>query len=836
MGFGGTRSGDTGTEVLCAHCGLPVPANLVGKDGEPSFCCSGCKTVYGVIRGAGFEKFYELQAIDDDGVDAPANPKLESFAEFDDPDFLAMHTKQVESARRAELYLEGVHCAACVWLVEKLPEMVDGVISVRLDFGRSVATVLYDPDAVRLSTIGRALDRLGYTPHPFRSSERRDLARKEERKLLVRLGVAGAAAGNVMLIAVALYAGAGDDPTVSELFRWVSLCITVPAVLWAGRTFFSGALAGLRARTLHMDLPVSLAILGATASSVAHTAMGEGHVYFDSVSMLMFLLIAARWAQVRALRAASDASELLFSLAPSTARLIEDDADASREVPVDTVVPGQQVEVRAGESLPVDGVVLVGRSRIDNALLTGEPVPVEVEEGTEVHAGAHNVAARLVVRVMATGENTRVGRLLAAVEEAQRRKAPIVRLADRVASYFVFAVLVLAGATAAVWWDAGSQVAVERVVAMLVVTCPCALGLATPLALIHALGTAARRGIFVKGADTVEALSRVRHVILDKTGTLTQGRVGLTSFDGDASLLDAMAALEAQSSHLIARAVTDAAPAAADARHDVRDVVEAPGSGVRGSVDGVEVVLGKADFLRECGVGVDAVWDTRMAEAAERGETPVLVASGGKAAAMATFGDPLRDDSLAAVRYLERMGMTVGILSGDHPQVVRHVARALGIDEEAAQGAVSPEGKLAMVEGMTQGGRDAAMIGDGVNDAGALAAARVGIAVRGGAEVSLATADVFLTRPGLMPAVELVRGCRATLRVVYRNLGISLVYNVIGASLAIGGFINPLVAAVLMPLSSLTVVLSSAFARPFPRTTKKFPDAQPVASSQEVPA
>lgn len=834
VGIGGTTKRSGKTEVFCAHCGLPVPSSLVAPDGV-SFCCSGCKTVYGVIRAAGFDKFYDLKAIDTDRVDVPANPKLASFSQFDEPEFLRLHTQGDGDLRRIDLYLEGVHCAACVWLVEKLPEMIDGVAGVRLDFGRSVARVEYDASKVELSRIARRLDSLGYTPHPFRSTERRALAKLEERKLLIRLGVAGAAAGNVMLIAVALYAGAGDDPGVANLFRWISLLITVPAVLWSGRTFFAGAWAGLRSRTLHMDLPVSLAIVAATASSTVHTVWGRGHVYFDSVAMLMFLLLAARWAQVRSLRAASDASELLFSLAPSKARLLDEEG-SSRDVPVESIVVGQRVEVRAGESVPVDGVVESGFSRIDNALLTGESVPVPVEAGSEVHAGASNVAARLVVRVTATGSATRVGRLLAAVEEAQRRRAPIVVLADRVASYFVFAVLLLSAATAAIWWGSGAEIVVERVVAMLVVTCPCALGLATPLAVANALGSAARAGIFVKGADTVEALARIRHVMLDKTGTLTQGRVALTSFEGSEGLLERVAALEAQSSHLIARAIEQAVPSGRVSRYCVEDVAEVVGAGLRGRVDGCTLMLGTVKFLQDSGVEVAEPWLRKVRVAAQRGETPVLVASDAAVSGLATFGDPLREDSEEAVGALRRMGLSLGILSGDHPRVVEHVAGALSIDSANARGDVSPESKLAIVERMAAEGRHPAMIGDGVNDAGALAAARVGIAVRGGAEVSLATADVFLTRPGLMPAVHLIRGCRRTLRVVYRNLGISLIYNAAGATLAIVGLINPLVAAVLMPLSSLTVILSSALARPFPKSSSPGPVDAPVARKEEVPA
>jgi Cu2+-exporting ATPase len=589
--------------------------------------------------------------------------------------------------------------------------------------------------------------------------------------------VAAAAAGNVMLIAVALYAGAGADPEVAQLFRWVSLLVTLPAVLWAGQTFFRGALAGLRVRTLHMDVPVSLALIGATVSSAYNTLRGSGEIYFDSVALLVFLLLVARWLQVRALRAASDASELLFSLAPSRARVV-DPSGQVREVSVESLVAGQIAEVRAGEGIPVDGTVIEGQSRIDNALLTGEPMPVAVAAGSEVHAGAHNVAARLLVRITAAGEDTRVGRLLAAVSEAQRRRAPIVKLADRVAACFVFAVLLLAGLSAAVWWSAGPDIAAERAVAMLVITCPCALGLATPLALARALGLAARRGIFVKGADTVETLSRVDTVLLDKTGTLTHGRVALGSFEGSRELASRVAALEQHSAHPFARALHSAFPVAGD--HQVEGVEDTAGAGIRGRVDRQQLVVGSPAFVRRWVAQVTPQWQARLRQAGERGTSPVLVAEAGRIAGLITFTDPLRADSAAAVHSLRRLGLGLSILSGDDPARVAEVARQLRVDRASAQGGLTPEAKLEQVRQLVAAGRVVAMVGDGVNDAAALAAAQVGIAVRGGAELSLATADVFLTQPGLPPAAELVRGARATLRVVRRNLGISLCYNLVG--------------------------------------------------------
>ena len=829
-----SQPNDQRPDRVCEHCGLPVPGNRAPNAEGLYFCCGGCEAVYGVIRTAGLGRYYDLRLDDQNRPALPAAPSGSSFAQFDDPTFQAAHVKPQGDLGLIDLYVEGVHCTACVWLIEKLPQLVPGVVSVRLDFGRSVAQVLFDPDQIRLSEIAARLDAFGYTPHPFRAADRRTLRRREEHRLLIRLGVAGAAAGNVMLIAVALYAGAGEDPGVAHLFRWVSMLVTVPAVLWAGIPFFRGAWAGLRARTLHMDVPVSLALIGATASSSVHTLLGRGDVYFDSVAMLTFLLLLARWLQVRALRAASDASELLLSLTPSRARIVEADGSV-REVAVDGVLTGQVVEVRAGESIPVDGVVVQGQSRIDNALLTGEPLPVEIAIGSEVNAGAQNVSARVRVRVTATGENTRVGRLLQAVSEAQRRRAPIVRLADRVASYFVLGVLLLAGISAALWWGHGPEIVTARVVAMLVVTCPCALGLATPLALAHALGLAARRGIFVKGADTVEALAHVTNVVLDKTGTLTHGRVTLTAFDGSDELLTRVAVLETHSSHPFALALVSAAPR--DARRlDVDEVVDTVGGGVQGRVEGDRMIVGSPTFIAQQVGEIGSEWRSRIQAVAARGASPVLVMVGGRIAALAVFEDPLRADSAAAVAALRRLRLDLEISSGDHPTAVEQVARAVGIAASAAHGAVSPEGKLGHIERLTEQGRDVAMIGDGANDAAALAAARVGIAVRGGAELSLATADVFLTHPGLMPAVELIRGCRAALGVVRRNLGLSLVYNLITASLALAGWIGPLLAAVLMPISSLVVVLSSILSRPFPRAragSQPEPAAHPGQSASE---
>ncbi len=815
------------TALDCTHCGLPVPPGLVQEGAETQFCCSGCETVYGVIHEHGLERYYALREDEDRQV---AKTSGRRYDEFDDPAFLELYARTREDGlAEIELLLEGVHCAACVWLVEKVPAVREGVIEVRLDLPRRRARVVWNPEAIALGAIARLLDSLGYPVHPYRRSEAEKIARREDRRLLLRLGVSGAAAGNVMLIAFALYGGMfhGMAAEYETFFRWTSLIIAVPAVLYGGSVFFRGAWAALRTGALHMDLPISIGILAGFGWGAVNTVRGTGEIYFESVTALVFLLLAGRLVQQRRQRAARDAAELLFALAPASARLVEPGAaegeELVREVPVEVLRPGCLVELRAGDAAPADGVVARGTSRIDLSLLTGESRPVAVEPGAELFAGTVNLGARLVVRVDKTGEETRVGKLMALVEESAGRKAPIVLLANRLAGWFTAAALALAAVTFLVWLalePGAPDAAIERAVALLIVTCPCALGLATPLAVSAAIGKAARRGILIKGADVLERLARPARLWLDKTGTLTRGETRLVHWSGDARVLPLVAALEQHSAHPLAEAFLAAleeepfASAVRGGLPEAEHVDESLGGGVRGRVAGVEVVVGSPGYLERMHGALDTVERARVRSITEKGHTPVLVALDGALVAEAAFGDPLREEAPALIAKLRKEGWQAGILSGDHQDVVSAVGGQLGLPEEACRGGVVPEQKLAAVS--HEGGDEApVMVGDGVNDAAALAAAGVGIAVRGGAEAALAAADVYLSEEGLAPLDHLLSGAARTLRVIRRNLIFSLLYNVVGATLAITGVINPLIAAILMPASSLTVLTISFRSKTF---------------------
>jgi len=793
----------------CAHCGLPVPLARRTSAGAASFCCDGCATVFSVLLEHGLTRYYALARAAGERV--PAHVTGRGHEELDDPAFVARACTPLPGGLLAtDLYLEGVHCAACVWLVEKIPSLVRGAIEVRLDLPRSRARVLWDPMKAKLSEIAVALDRLGYPVHPYRGARAAEVRKRENRELLLKIGVAGAVAGNVMAIAFGLYGGFlhGIEPEYLMLFRVTSLLVAAPSVFWCGSTFFRGAFFALRAKTLSMDVPIAIGLVAGYAQGAVNTVRATGEVYFDVVTMLVFLLLAGRYLLKRRQGAAVEAAELLSSLAPSSARVLEDGGE--REVPLEALVPGMRVAVLAGETFPADGLVVDGRSSVDPSLLTGESRPVEVACGDAVHAGTVNLSGRLEVAIESTGEDTRVGRLMRLVEESARRRAPIVQLADRISGRFVAAVLALAAITFAIWWHVSAQLAFDHAVALLIVTCPCALGLATPLAISAAIGRAARAGFLVRGADVIEALSRGGRMILDKTGTLTMGELAVVAYSGSEQVRALVAAAEAHSSHPVARALATSRPPAMGPV----EIEETLGGGIVGRVGRHAVVAGSPAFL----ASRFPVWPleitSRVAAFSAEGLTPIVIAVDGAVCGVFGLGDPLRDDARGAIHALRALGYESSILSGDHPGAVSAVARALDVSPDRARGSVSPEGKVAAVLAEKERGA-VVMVGDGVNDAAALASADVGVAVHGGAEAAFAVADVFVTRPGLNRLVELVVGSRRTMRVVKRNLIFSLLYNVVAVVLAMTGFINPLLAAILMPLSSLTVIASSSLSRSF---------------------
>ncbi|MBI1369942.1 MAG: heavy metal translocating P-type ATPase [Planctomycetes bacterium] len=805
-------------KALCTHCRLPVPAGLIEPGAAQQFCCSGCRTAHQIIHECGLDAFYKLRE-SGDAFNEPTRGTDAAYGEYDDPQFIALYAAPAPAGCRSiDLRLEGVHCAACVWLIEKLPRVLPGVIEARLTMHKATVRIVWDPSRLALSRIARVLDNLGYPSHPSRRTPAQQINTLEDRRLLWRIAVAGAIAGNVMLMAVALYAGmfSGMDAWERTLFRYGNMLLGVLALAWPGRVFLRGAVAAVRTRTPHMDLPIALGLIAGGVAGAVNTIRGSGEIYFDSLTVLIFLLLVGRWLQHRQQRRAADALELLFSLTPRSARRIV--GDAIESIAVESLNVGDLIEVRAGENLPADGRIVEGHSELDRSLLTGESAPCAVGPGDAVLAAMVNIAAPLRVRVEASGADTRLGQLVRLVEECTSRRAPIVQFADRIAGVFVIVVIALAIGTWGVWQWIDPAMAIDHAVALLIVACPCALGLATPMALAVGIGRAAKRHILIKGGDTLERLAApgpAGLLLLDKTGTLTTGIAAMRLWHGDPSLKSAVLAIESQSTHPRARAIVAALQAegvtTSDETWQVRQLTD---GGIRADLQGRRMVIGSIDLMHRFAITIDEVRGAWINDCLDRGLSPVCVAIGDRIEAVIGFGDELREDARAAIRALRRMGWRIGIASGDHARVVQRIAHELEIDPAMAIGRMSPEDKLTMVERERERG-PVVMIGDGVNDAAALAAATVGIAVHGGAEASMAAADVYLGEPGLAGIVRIMHAARRTVRAIHRNLYVSLGYNAAAVGLAMLGLLNPLIAAVLMPLSSLSVLGLSMGVRTF---------------------
>jgi Cu2+-exporting ATPase len=803
-----------GVGHACSHCTLPVPAAEVRAGEVLQFCCGGCRAVHGALHASGLERYYEMRERERVAADAiePARVTGRGFESFDDASFVARHVRDGgEGLASAELRIDGIRCGACVWLLEAMPRVVRGVQEVRVDGARGIARIRWAPSAVALSVIARRFDTLGYQLMPFADPAAVARERAATRAWIVRIGIAGAIATNAMAIGFALYGGilAEMEPAYRLFFQWCTVALALVALAFPGRVFLTNAWMAVRARTPHMDMPVAFGLVAAVAAGIASTIHGTGSIYCESAAMLVFLLLVGRFFQYTRQRKAREQVELLLAIVPSVARKVVRDAFGGErvvETPVETLAPGDVVEVTAGEACPADGRLVEGEAHLDLSHLTGESAPQRVSQGGQLFAGSRVLGAPARLEVVVAGAETRAARLLELVRDASERRAPVVELANRISGWFLLVVVALAALTVAWWWPRiGAEEALGRAVAFLVVTCPCALGLATPLAVVAGIGKGARKGVLVKGGDVLERAARVGTLVLDKTGTVTEGRTEVLAHLGSREALRLAAALEARSAHPSARAIVEAlagdGPAATPG-----EVREIPGLGIEGRIGTRLVRVGSVRFMES----VSAVMPDELRAEGQRlagvGLAPVFVAVQGKVEAVVGIGDAIRSDARETVQRLRRAGWRVLIASGDDPVVVSGVARALGVDPRDALGGLSPEAKLELVR-RDDLVRPVVMVGDGVNDLAALAAADVGVAVRNGAQASHHVADVCLAARGIRPLERFLAGSRSTMRTIKANLLISVGYNIVGGALAFLGLVNPLVAAVIMPLSGLTVLV-----------------------------
>lgn len=693
------------------------------------------------------------------------------------------------------LLVDGVHCGHCIQKVESGMRSEPGVVDARVNLSTRRMTLSWDAGVARPGDLIGRLEAMGYPAVPFDPDALHGQQADEQSFLLRCLAVAAFASSNVMLLSVAVWAGAFSDmeSVTRGLLHWVSALIALPAIAYAGRPFFRAAARALTARRVNMDVPISVAVIVTAGVSLFETINGGPHAYFDAAIMLLFFLLIGRYLDMRTRGAMRSTAENLAALASHPA-IVVDSKGNRRVLPARAVAKGMMVAVATGDRVPVDGTVATGETSIDSSLLTGETDPVAVAPGDPVFAGTLNTGAAIQIRASATGDDTVLADIVRLVENAEQGRSVYVRLADRAARLYAPVVHLLALATLLGWWAMGGasfHAALLIAVAVLIITCPCALGLAVPAVQVVASGRLMKAGILVKSGDALERLALADTVVLDKTGTLTRGRPEITNLaEIDTADLQVAASLAVSSRHpLCAALVRAAGPVAARP-----GTVETPGMGLAVDTGGGEIRLGNRFF---CGIESDVP---------DQG-TELWLDRADAAPVRFTFADGLRPDSRDFVDWLRAEGFAVEILSGDREDAVAGVATALGIDRYRAN--VRPDGKVARLAELEAEGRKVFMIGDGLNDAPSLAGAFVSASPASGADIAQTAADFVFQSDRLAPVATAVLIARRSRRMVTANFGLAAGYNVLAVPLAIAGLVTPLIAAVAMSASSILVTLNA---------------------------
>jgi heavy metal translocating P-type ATPase len=784
---------------LCGAAASRSPQIQVFRDQEKRFCCTGCLNVYAILLESGALEsgidlretslFQESQRL---GLLGRVEPERAAIPE-------GAETKE------ALYQLTGMWCAACGWVVEHALRREAGIVSAEVLFTSDLLKVTYCPQMVPPGTVPERVKSLGYRAAEFGSEQEGD--RREWQDMLLRLGIAGGMWMNVMLFSLVIYASywEGIAGWAQRVVPLILMVLALPAVLYSAWPIHRIAWFGLKAGHLRMEALISTGVLAAFVYSSAEAFLGGRHFYFDTACAIVTLVLTGKALERNAKDRSARAIALLYRLLPKKVRLRVEGQE--RFVAIEALEPGLTFLVKPGERIPADGVVVEGRSSVDESVVTGEADPRAKAPGDTVICSSLNMAGVLEIRATRCGEDSTLAQIVKSVQGALASKSPLERIVDRVSRVFIPTVLALAALTVAVCLVRGlpATEAMLRGIAVLVIACPCALGIATPLATTAAIGTASRQGIIIRDVRVLETFRKVDLLILDKTGTLTEGdfRVRYAVLDH----LDLVAGLESYSEHPLAHAVMRHAAEEGLGPLDAQDIVVREGLGLIGTVKGRRVAVGNRPLMAEVGMAIPPVL-LPLAEGWEaEGLTVAFASVDGQCSGALAFGDKPREEAAAVVAELRGRGIRTVLLSGDAPATTERMARAVGLDEWV--GGVSPSGKAAAVRRFQAEGKVVAMVGDGVNDAPALAAADLGIAMGSGADLATHAAPVVLMRDSLTRITRVFRLATLTLRVLKQNLFWAFFYNTLGISLAMTGVLNPILAAGAMVLSSLSVIGNS---------------------------
>lgn len=791
------------SELDCFHCGEPVlvdsPITLKIDGDTRAFCCYGCRSVCETIDAEGLSGFYQHRT-------APAvTPRdltpteLDQLRELDHPLLQSSFVAPVKAGLEAQLLIEGITCAACIWLLEKHLAQRPGVIAFSVNHTTQRARLMWQPEQSSLSDLVIAIHQLGYRAKPYRADEAELALKAEKRSSLIRLCVAGIGMTQSMMLAFPLYFELVSDlsPDFIQFFRWVSLLVATPVVFYSARPFFRNALRDLRSRHLTMDVPVATAIGLAYVASAWVTVAGGDEVYFESVCMFTFLLSLGRYIEMQARYRAGLTSNALAGVQPTVAARVH--GDSTELVATHELQRGDTIRVKPGEAMPVDGIILSGRSTLNEAALTGEYLPETRVPGDSVHAGSINGENPLTVRVENSGANTRLSGILRILDRVQAEKPKIARTADRIAGVFVSRILILSPLVWFGWWLAGADNAFDITLSVLVVTCPCALSLATPTAITSATMKLRKLGFLPSRGHTLESLNAIDTVVFDKTGTLTRGELSLvlthSCSDLDQAQLQAIAAgLESDSEHPIAKVFRPyrAAPIAQIENH--------LGGGLSGLWQNQPVAIGHAEFVSQ-------YTHSPAPECPDDHGIVIWLGMENRWLGCFVLDDQAREDAASTVTALRHRGIRSVLLSGDRSGHVDRIASQVGIDE--AFGQCSPEDKLSHLQQLRAQGHHILMVGDGLNDLPSMAGAGVSVAMGSAADLTQLRADAILLNGQLKQLVQALTTAQETRRVIRQNMAWALGYNLCALPLAAAGLVPPWLAAIGMSLSSLVVVLNA---------------------------
>ncbi|WP_020593293.1 cation-translocating P-type ATPase [Kiloniella laminariae] len=695
------------------------------------------------------------------------------------------------------LIIDSIHCPSCIRLIEGNLKKLPGIRSARVNLSTKRLSVLWDETVTPAKAIIHKLDELDFPPTPFNPALLTSASEKEDKALLRAMGVAGFAAANVMLLSVAVWSGADEmGPATRDLMHWVSALIALPTVAYSGQPFFRSAFAALKARSLNMDVPISLAVLLAAGMSVSETLQSAKHAYFDASVMLLFFLLIGRYLDRRMRSRAQSAAQNLLSLRAIAATVIKEDGSRI-SLPVEAIEPGMKVAISVGEKIPVDGKITSGKSELDTALVTGESLPQIAGTGDAVFAGTLNLSAPIEVKVTARDDQTLLSEIVRLMETAEQGRARYVQLADRAAQIYAPAVHLLSALTFAGWWilgDGGWHPALMNAVAVLIITCPCALGLAVPTVQVVASGLLLKRGILVKAADGLERLADADAVVFDKTGTLTEGKPTLTNRESvTENDLQLAASLALHSKHPLSKAVVKAFTGKLI---PLTDIHEEAGQGLEGYLDNQRVRIGNRHW---CGFD----------KAVDENETvsELWLSSGDKISVRFTFTDSLREDAVGAVALSRHYLGSAELLSGDRKATVTLAAKELGLKIWRAE--ANPKDKIIRLEELARENKKVLMIGDGLNDAPALATAFVSASPATASDISQTAADFVFQGNRLKPMIEAISIARKAKALIFQNFGLAILYNTVAVPLAMAGYVTPLIAALAMSGSSIVVTLNA---------------------------